>query len=312
MELYIFIFIGLLIGTFVLSYYFQVKNEKIDRRREQSRNILRENIIKDRIEEYAEKNVSYKKKKKIEIMLLQAGYNLTYIEYLIISLISAVVMFFGVLFIMHNPFLAVGGIFIGFILPNQVFMFIKNKRIEAMDKQIGPFMNMMNKRYETSKDLKKAFELTMEEFKGEEPIYSELKKTYLDLGVGVSINDALDGLGLRSGNKFLMRFADYARIANELGTEVARTKILTQAYYQYEDDRKVKSLLKKEISGVKNEAFIMIAAIPAFAVFQIATSDTYIPFMRDTLIGQIGLVVIMTIFIGSLWVVNNVLGKPID
>ncbi|PLS19685.1 hypothetical protein CVD28_04535 [Bacillus sp. M6-12] len=308
----IMLFAVLMILTIVIASVGRGNKSTLDGRKQQSSNILRENVLKKRLEKYNEEKVKFSKRYAIETLSLQAGFKLSYTEYRMITIGSAIVFALLVGILMNNPILGVLFALIGYILPKEVITFLKNRRVALLEKQIGPFMQMVIKRYETTKDFGKSLELTMVEFKGEEPMYSEIRQTVLEVNVGVPVGEAMDNMGRRTGNKYMVRLADYYKIASSLGTEEIRKKLLNQAYQQYEENRKTKSVMKKELAGPKNEAYIMLACIPMFAIYSALTNDTYIDFMINTSTGKIGTAVIASIFMGSIWFVNSKIGAPLE
>ncbi|MDF2879506.1 MAG: hypothetical protein K0R54_63 [Clostridiaceae bacterium] len=286
--------------------------ETLDKRKNQSKELLRENILKKRLEELTEEKVKYSKRYKIETMCLQAGYKLSYTEYLIISIFSGIVSAIFTLIVMGNPYLAVIFLFLGQFIPKQVIEFVKNKRITAMEKQIGVFMNMVLKRYETTNDFGKALELSLIEFRGEEPIYSELKQAVFEINLGLPVSEAMDNLARRTGNKYMDRLADYYKISSTIGTEETRKKLLSQAYVQFDENRQAKNSMKERLSTPVREAYIMLASIPLFAVYQIVSNDDYIRFMTKTSTGQIGTTFISVTVLLCIWFINAKIGKPIE
>lgn len=311
MEFKLLLFTVLMFVT-VLIGFMGKKNSRLESRKQQSTNLLRENVLKKRLEKYAEEKVKFSKRYDIETLCLQAGFNLSYAEYMMISITTAIVSTLSVALVMNNVLLGIVFALIGYMIPKQVITFLKNRRITRMEKQIGPFMQMVIKRYETTKDFGKSLELTLVEFEGEEPMYSEIRKTVLEINVGLPIGEAMDNMGRRTGNKYLARLSDYYKIASTLGTEEIRKKLLNQAYKQFEENRKAQATMKKELSGPKNEAYIMLACIPGFAVYSAMTNDDFVPFMTNTLTGQIGTTVITLIFLGSIWFVNKKIGAPLE
>lgn len=313
MEFQLLLFTVLMvILTILLMVTGTKKKSMLDKRKEQSKNLLRENVLKKRIEKIAEERVRYSKRYAIETLCLQAGFRLSYGEYVMISIASGIVT--GVLLgiALNNPILAIIFLFIGYTIPNQVITFIKNRRVGLMEKQIGSFMQMVLKRYDNTKDFGKALELTMVEFRGEQPLYSEIRQTVLDINLGKTVDEAMDDLARRTGNKYMDRLSDYYKIASSIGTDDVRKNLLNQAFVQFEENRKAKNTMKKEIAGVKREAYIMLASIPMFAMYQIFTNPKYIDFMTNTDMGRIGTVVIVLIFLGSLWFINNKISAPLD
>jgi tight adherence protein B len=306
------LFVLLMTATILIANMSRKNDSMLESRKQQSSNILRENVLKKRLEHYTEAKVKFSKRYAIETLCLQAGYKMTYVEFLMISIGTAIVSAFLVGMIMNNPALAIMFALIGYMLPKQAIVFMKNRRVTLMEKQMGPFMQMVIKRYETTKDFGKSLELTLVEFKGEEPMYSEIKQTVLEVNVGVPVGEAMDNMGRRTGNKYMVRLADYYKIASTLGTEEIRKKLLNQAYSQFEENRRAKASMKKELSGPVREAYIMLASIPMFAIYQIMTNDTYIDFMINTSMGKIGTAVIASVFMGCIWFVNAKIGAPLE
>lgn len=312
MGLSLVVFTVLMIATILIANLAKKKNHVLEKRKQQSSNILRENVLKKKLEKYTEEKVKFSKRYAIETLCLQAGYKLTYTEYFMISVGSAIVSALLVGIAMNNPILSIMFAFIGYILPGQVITFLKNRRIATMERQIAPFMNMVIKRYEATKDFGKSLELTLPEFQGEEPMYSEIKQTVLEINVGVPVTEAMENMGRRTGNKYMMRLSDFYKIASSVGTEEIRKKLLNQAYEQFEENRKAKATMKKEIAGPVREAYIMLASIPMFAVYQIMTNDDYIHFMSQTTTGKIGTTVIASVFVGCIWFINSKIGAPLE
>ncbi|WCF11735.1 hypothetical protein NDS46_30795 (plasmid) [Paenibacillus thiaminolyticus] len=301
------------LSFFALTFFMEFRgNSKLEGRKKQSQNRLRENVLKQRIEKIAEERVRFSKRYAIETLCLQAGMKLTYADYLMISAGAGIIAAILIAMIMNNLILGIIFLFIGYLVPRQIITFLKNRRIGLMEKQIGSFMHMVIKRYETTRDFAKAMELSTVEFKGEEPLYSELQRAVMDIHLGLPVTESLDALARRTGNKYLERLSDYYKIASKLGTDEIRKKLLIQAWQQFEENRVAKQTMKKELSTVKRDAYIMLGSIPLFAAYQVVTNKTYIDFMTNTLMGKIGTVVIVLIFLGSLWFVNSLISKPLD
>lgn len=287
-------------------------NDQLEKRKQQSNSRFRENVLRKRLEKITEERVKYSKRYEIETLCLQAGFKLQYIEYLMLSITTAIGMGILMMTAMNNFLLGLVFIVIGYMMPKQAITFIKNRRVGLMDKQIGSFMLMILKRYENTKDFKMSMELTMKEFRGEEPLYSEIRQTVMDANLGKPLSEALEQMARRTGNKYMMRLSDYYKISSEIGTDDARKKLLNQAFLQYEENRRGKSLMQKELSSVKREAYIMVGAVPMFALFQMNTNDDYIRFMTEETMGQIGTLVIFAVLAGAIWFINNKISAPLD
>ena len=161
-------------------------------------------------------------------------------------------------------------------------------------------------------NFEKALILTTEEFKGIEPMYSELKSTVAEIQVGVNVGDALDNLARRTANQYLKRFSDFYKIAYKLGTQEVREKLLTQAYVQYEENRQMKAFMKKEISEPVRDSYIMVVTVPVFFMFGVVAMPGYSEFMFQETIGKVILAVIVGVLLGVIWYINKKIGAPID
>ena len=302
-----------MIGLSILYYIEPIRRENpLSRRKKQTVNMLRENIIKDKLDEILKARVKVSKRNSMEDKLVQAGFNMSFTEFVMVSILSGIIM--GILFgtIMINPLLGVVFLIFGSLAPYQAVMFIRNRRITLLEKQAGVFMQMVIKRYENTRDMHKALQMTANEFKGEEPIGTEIDKTVLEIELGVPTVEALKNMAKRTNNQYLERFAAYYEVAAEVGTDDLRRDLLTQAYNQYEENRQLKRELKKEISGPVRDAYIMIASVPLFALYQIAMSEGYVDFMTKTTTGRIGTTAIIGALILIIWFVNAKIGAPLD
>lgn len=311
-HIHIFCAIGLIVLSILYHYESIEKINTLFVRKKQSKSILRENVIKEKLDEIIEERVKLSKRNKIEDKLIQAGFDISYTEYIMICIFSGIIMsvVFGTM--LSNIMLAILFLVFGFLIPYQIVSFLQNKRLSLLEKQIGAFMQMIIKRYENTRDFYASLKMTGAEFEGEEPMSTEIKRTILEIDLGISVSEALNNMAKRTNNKYMKRFASYYEIVSEIGTDEIRRDLLTQAYKQYEENRQLKRILKKEIAGPVQDAYVMILAVPMFAVYQIITNDEYIYFMTKVTMGKIGTVAIIGTLITVAWFVNAKLGAPLD
>jgi tight adherence protein B len=301
--------IGIAICTILLMTTYS-ENKSFKRRKIQSRNLLKENILRSKLNELTVKKVKASKRLKVEKLCIQAGYNLSYSDYLIVCVLIALACFVVCRFILRNAYLSIILTIAGLFFPNQYFMVKANQRVEKINNQVGPFLKMVIERFKLTNDIKRAIIRTSEEFQDEPPISTEIKRLVAQIDLGRPVDEALSEFAERIDNKFLLRFVDYYKIYTSVGTEESKA-LLDEALAQYNEDRKSRLLLKKEISSVKSEAYIVLAGIPAVAVYQIITNPDYVPFMTQTVVGQIGTAVIITFTLVAFWFVNKKIGAPI-
>ena len=313
MELIIFSVVFFVIMSILMIFNYKSNNKyTLSMRKEQSKVSLREHHLKKTLEKNFENRSTYGKKYKIETLCSQAGLKISYGEYKILQAVCAILLPILCLGILNNPYLAFTAIFIGLLVPNQIISMIRNRRTAILDKQVGSFLQMVTERYSNTRDFSKAINDCLEDFKGAEPFYSELRDTILEMQIGVSTSNALKNLSIRTGSKYLNRLGDYYSLALKLGTSEARNTLLKQSYFQYDEDRKIKNELKMAISGPAGEAYIMIAFIPITMIYNAFTNPDYIPFMTGTELGKIGTAVIFAVITGCLWIVSSKLQAPID
>lgn len=308
-----FIFIGYALLSFILIIAqwiaFTEKNREL---RKRAQGFKRENFILKKLTEYSDKKIKFSQRKKLETLALQAGFKTTYAELLLYRIISACIFGFIFFYIFKNPILGIAVFAVGFFLPIQIIKGIRNTRVEKMDKQVGSFMQMFTKRYEATDSFHKAFELSVNEFKGQDPLYKELQTAILDLSVGKKETETMSDLALRTGNIYLERLADYYKISSEIGTKNIRAKLLGDAYIQYSENDEDQATTKRELSEVKREGKVLIGAVPFFAFIMGTQDANYLDVMTGTLAGKIGVVFIIVIMFGAYWFIENKIGAPLE
>lgn len=255
---------------------------------------------------------SESKRSKIEDRYTKAGFKINYAASVLICFIIAMACALATGIGLKNPFMAIVFFGIGWNIPGVIMTIISNKRLDKINRQVGMFMRMITKRYEVVGDFYSALTTTLEDFAGEEPIYSELQDMVNNINRGMSTDEALHELARRTDNIFLDRFADYYTAAAEIGTDEARKEVLGQAVQQYEEHMELTRELRKQLSELTMEAYVMIAFVPIIVVYQANQDPSYIPFMTETLLGKFGSAIISAVWLICIWVVNVKLGAPVD
>ena len=273
---------------------------------------VRENELKRKFEKMAEEKSNFSKRYKIETQCLQAGFKLSFGEYKIIALACATIIPIIVILATNNQLLALISILVGYMIPGQVISYIKNRRVNLLEKQVGSFIKLTSERYLMQGSFSTAVENTLGDFVGQEPLYTEIKILVSDIKLGTPVNEAMQEMARRTGNKFLKRYADFYEVASSLGTDEAKQSILGQAYQQYEEHRRMSVKLKNDIAGPVNEAYIMVSSIPGVVLYQCATSKSYVDFMTHTTTGKVGSALIVLAVISCIWFINAKIASPLD
>lgn len=309
--LFVLIMLGLIVMT-VMSKDEEKDENILEMRKRQSQTSLRELALKKKLEALLEERVEVSKKYKIETKMLQAGFNATYGEYRIVTIMLAILLPLFSLFFMKSIYqLPVLGV-VGFFIPGQVIDFFRNRRQIVIEKQVGSFIKLVVERYASHGDFAKALKDTTDDFKGHEPMYTELRKLRSELDYGRPVNEGMRDLHRRIGNPYLLLLTEFYEISASLGTKDSRNELMKEVHKQYREGEKLKSTLRKEIAGPKREAFIMLGAVPGMMAYQFAFSPEYVDFMLNTQTGQIGLSGIAIVMLGCFWFINKKIGAPLD
>lgn len=288
------------------------KKDKIELRKQQTKGMFKENVLSQKLDDSIKNRLDPKKYSDIEKFCLQAGFDLTVGEYYIIRILTCIILGSLVLVSSKNLFLGILFFIVGFILPKEILEAIKLKRIEKLNQQIGPFLDMVIKRYEVSGNMKTALKNTYEEFEDVEPMCSELKKTLVEIEVGEPVVDSLHNLSIRTGNKYLGRFADFYEMSRKAGTQETKENLLKQAYLQFMENEEIERVLKKELSKTVMELRLTVMMIPVFLIYMITSFDGYTDMIKTTKIGKIVITIAIGVFIFANWLIKKKILSPLD
>lgn len=268
--------------------------------------------IADPISRFLEGKISSNKVKNTIARYERAGIRISYAGTLLLSLLSGLLLATLIMVSIHNPFMAVVMFIAGWAIPPTIVGYLVNKRLNKLDEQIGMFMRMTVERFKVTNSFYNSMTSTVLDMRGEEPIYGELARMVAETESGFSISDAMHRLADRIGNKYMRRFADYYEITTDIGTKEARENVLEQAVAQYQHHIKTTRQMKKELSELTMEAYIMLAFVPVVVLYQISQDETYIPFMTETVLGKVGSAAIVLVWLICFWIVGTKLGAPIE
>lgn len=297
--------VNFLVGTFGQS-------TKDYLRKQQSLKNIKASAIKKKLETYVNEKEDINKRYKTQAFLEQTGYNITVADYRLMGWSLGIGFGLLGLLILQNIFVAITFFILGFMGPGQYLSVIRSRRLNRMENQVNAFMNLYKEYYKTTKSPSRALEDCLLDFEGLEPLNSELKRTLLEINLGSPTLEAMNRFARRTGNAYLERMVSYLTIAEHIGTDEVRERLLTQAVLQSRKHRTRKMKLKKEISSPVMESYILLGGIPAVMLFQAVTSDMYVDFMFNTELGKGSFAVLLLIFVGSILFINKKIAAPID
>jgi len=308
-------FLLLAIAAFILLYMVsdRSKEAQIKKKKQQAEAKAKftKNIY-DPVDKFVQGKVKAEKINKKISQYRHAGLRISYTGGLFLSFIVGFVLGTAVWIFLKNPFMAVVFFGVGWNIPSMIIGFIVNKRLNILDDQIGMFMRMCTERFKVTNDFYQSMLSTVEDMRGEDPVYSELEKMVNEIESGGTIPDAMHRMASRIGNKYMKRFADYYEITAEIGTKEAREEVLEQALAQYQHHIKTSRDLKKQLSELTMEAYIMLAFVPVVVIYQATQDADYIPFMINTTLGKVGSSACVAIWLLCFWMINSKLGAPLE
>lgn len=300
----------LLSAAFVLSV--EVKESEDYSGSKNFRKLSRQNVVKERINTMISVNMDYNKRKIIEDLIVQAGYQFSTFEFYLMKIGLASLLGFLFYFVLNNPIAGFVMGLIGFMAPKQALLMKKRARAEKLNTQVGTFINIVIGRYEMLNDFSESLRMSLEECYNQEPLATEIRKTVMDLDLGVSVNEALENMTIRTDNKFIRKLTTNYKISTDIGTKEARKKLLGYVIDEYNKESVAKAQLKKELKGPVMEAYLMCAMVPGVMMMQAFMTDGYVEFMTQDGLGKIGMAVIMFVVIGGIWFIKSKVGAPLE
>lgn len=311
MNEYIAISFGLLFLAILNYNIFFKKTKAINIRKKQSFQKRRQDKIRENIDSFLSKKIKYSTRQKFELKIKKSGVKITIGDYIVLSLIFSFVFTLSMQYFLNNIFLSILFFGLGLLIPNLFIDYKVTKRQSKMNEQIGSFMEMLLKQYEITNDMKKSLIYLTTEFKGQEPMYSELRETVSAIESSFKIEDALFALGERNDNLYLRLLSSAYKKSQGYAKKEQRMSALNQIHKQFKENNKLQNKLKKRINSPKTEALIMWFSIPGVVLYQANIQDGYIDFMTETFVGKIGTFGLTTLLILTLWFIVKRIGAPI-
>ena len=155
---------------------------------------------------------------RIASQLAQASIKLTVTEYLLLSLLSIVVLT-AIAYLIFRNYAAITGFVIGFFLPRIIVNVTKARRLRRFNDQLGDAINLI------VNSLRAGFSMTiaMETVAGNmpPPIAEEFHRVVLEVGLGLSLEDALNNMLRRVPSQDLDLLVTAVSVQHEVGGNLA-------------------------------------------------------------------------------------------
>ena len=155
---------------------------------------------------------------RISTQLAQASLKLTVAEYLIWNVISVVVM--GALgYLVFRNFLMAFGILFGIFLPRIVVRVLKAQRLRRFNDQLGDTINLLVNSIRAGYSMPQAMETVASNMPP--PVSEEFRRVNLEIGLGVTLEDALLHMLRRVDSADLDLLITAINVASEVGGNLA-------------------------------------------------------------------------------------------
>ncbi|HUP27874.1 MAG TPA: type II secretion system F family protein [Chloroflexia bacterium] len=163
--------------------------------------------------------------RKVQRKLAQADLKLTLFEYTLVKVFASL---FGVLVGLYlgrggavqAVLFGVGGLVLGFFVPDWYVKFTISKRIKAFNSQLGDTIGLLANSLRSGYSLLQSMELVAKE--SPDPIGAEFKRVVREVGLGISAQDALNNLLRRMTSDDLDLLITAINIQYEVGGNLAQ------------------------------------------------------------------------------------------
>ena len=177
----------------------------------------------------------------ISTELARANMKLTVGEYLILIVTS--ILFTGLIFyiVMHqNPFLAFGGLVLGFFLPRMYVKYRQGKRLKDFNNQLGDAINLLANGLRSGYSLLQAMDAVAREMPP--PIAEEFQRVVREIGLGLSNERAMNNLLRRIPSDDLDLMITAVNVQHEVGGNLS--EILETISYTIRERVRIKGEIR--------------------------------------------------------------------
>lgn len=220
--------------------------------------------------------------KKVQSDLLRAGIPLKAPEYLVLSFSLIIVLPLLSYVITHNTVLALMTVVLGVILPRLWVNNKKEKRLQAINQQLGDSLVIMANALRAGFGFQQAMDTVRREMPV--PISSEFAWTLREMNLGVSQEEALYNMGKRVGSDDLDMVITGIIIQRQVGGNLA--EILENISQTIRERDKIKRNIKV-LTAQGRMSGIVIGLLPVLLVgFMVVFNPAYFRIMIEKPLGM--------------------------
>lgn len=223
---------------------------------------------------------------KVQSDLIRAGIPLKAQEYLVLSFALIIVLPLLIFLATQKTLLALIAVILGFILPRLWVKSKKEKRLQAIDRQLGDSLVIMANALRAGFGFQQAMDTVRREMPA--PISSEIAWTLREMNLGVSQEEALLNMGNRVGSDDLDMVVTGIIIQRQVGGNLA--EILENISGTIRERDKIKRNIKV-LTAQGRMSGIIIGLLPVLLVgFMVTINPAYFMVMVEKPLGIMMLV----------------------
>lgn len=235
--------------------------------------------------------------KKTTEQLVQAHILIKPSEYLLLSILTAALLFFLVFALTKNALVGILPGVIGFFLPKLYIAGARDKRAKQLNNQLPEFLNILSNALRAGLSFNQAISTAGDEMI--DPIRWEFKKVLRDNNLGRPMEEALTELVKRTGDEDIEMFVSSIIIQRQVGGNLS--EVLDMIAHTIRERVKLKGEVRT-LSAQSRMSAIIIGVLPvAMALILSILNPNYLkPLFTETL-GQILLAgAVIMVIVGAL------------
>lgn len=218
--------------------------------------------------------------KKTAIQLTEAHLMIKPMEYLMISLIIALVLFALLYLFTQNLIPSVLIAAIGFILPKYYIINAQNKRKQALNNQLPEFLTILSNALRAGLSFNQAIATSGEEMP--DPIRWEFQKVLRDNSLGRPMDEALMEMVRRTGDEDIDMFVSAIIIQRQVGGNLS--EVLDMIAHTIRERVKLKGEIRTMTAQNKLSALIIgMLPIAIGLILSVMNPEYIMPLFTDTL-----------------------------
>lgn len=239
---------------------------------------------------------------------IEAGSNLTNIEYLLFSILTGVVMtILGYVLTNYIPSMLVIGS-LGLFIPHFYFSNRKLSRAKVLANQMSPFLKQMANYLRSGNSKQQALEKLLPSLQA--PLFDIISEIIAKINMGISMVEAFKQVGNTIPLFEFKMLIILIEIHTEIGGNLADS--LDTLSNTIDEKKKLRDMVDRMISETRSSSYIT-AAMPVFMFILFRfVSPEYTKMLTDTPTGKFGLLVSFTLIGFGVFLIRKISAVKID